>query len=184
MFCSFLSPSATDTAHAYTECSSKGMCNRVSGECECFPGYEGKGCQRNSCPNQCSGKGTCRYVHSLSLSVGFSICICFFLLVSPLSLPTLFTLSHILSLPLSSPLFSLTVTWRSCLSRTEEQWWTMITCRPITSGILASSRCDHSPRLSSLITSSLISASLLLFPLLFSDNLFSSLITSSLIPCL
>lgn len=42
------------------ECSDAGLCNRATGECTCFPGYEGSACQRTSCPNDCSGHGTCR----------------------------------------------------------------------------------------------------------------------------
>ena len=49
-----------NTAHAYSECGNKGICDRKSGECECFPGYEGAGCQRASCPDPtCSGHGSC-----------------------------------------------------------------------------------------------------------------------------
>jgi len=46
----------------YTECASRGVCNRNTGLCECFPGYEGKGCQRTACPNDCSGHGVCSYI--------------------------------------------------------------------------------------------------------------------------
>jgi hypothetical protein len=46
-------------AHFYSECSSKGTCSKATGECQCFPGYEGAACQRTTCPNGCSGHGTC-----------------------------------------------------------------------------------------------------------------------------
>lgn len=41
----------TNTAHDYAECSNKGLCDRVRGECECLPGYEGAACHRASCPS-------------------------------------------------------------------------------------------------------------------------------------
>jgi len=59
------------TAHDYRECSNKGLCDRSSGTCECFPGYEGSACQRASCPSSsngvCSGHGTCKTIQELSL---------------------------------------------------------------------------------------------------------------------
>lgn len=36
------------------------MCDRSTGECACFPGYTGSACQRNECPNDCSGNGICQ----------------------------------------------------------------------------------------------------------------------------
>ena len=43
-----------------SECSDQGVCDRSTGICSCFAGYEGSACQRTSCPNDCSGHGTCR----------------------------------------------------------------------------------------------------------------------------
>jgi len=61
----------SNTAHDYRECSNKGICDRSSGTCECFPGYEGSACQRASCPSSsngvCSGHGTCKTIQELSL---------------------------------------------------------------------------------------------------------------------
>lgn len=46
-------------AHAYAECGNRGTCNRETGVCECYDGFEGKGCARLSCIEGCSGHGTC-----------------------------------------------------------------------------------------------------------------------------
>lgn len=51
-------------AHRYAECSNTGICNRNTGECQCFTGYEGSACQRRQCPSKvageiCSGHGIC-----------------------------------------------------------------------------------------------------------------------------
>lgn len=51
-----------DEAHFYKECAGKGTCDRSSGECECYPGFEGTGCLRASCPEDCSGHGFCKRI--------------------------------------------------------------------------------------------------------------------------
>lgn len=45
--------------HPWAECSNKGICDRSSGECQCFVGYEGAACQRTVCPDNCNDQGTC-----------------------------------------------------------------------------------------------------------------------------
>jgi len=55
-----------DSAHYYMECSNKGTCDRTSGTCTCFEGYEGVSCQRASCPNSCSGHGVCKTKRQLA----------------------------------------------------------------------------------------------------------------------
>ena len=48
-----------DTAHQSAECSNKGICDRVSGQCKCQDGFEGIACERQSCPDQCNNQGEC-----------------------------------------------------------------------------------------------------------------------------
>mmetsp|Transcript_34320 Transcript_34320/g.94605 ORF Transcript_34320/g.94605 Transcript_34320/m.94605 type:complete len:733 (-) Transcript_34320:67-2265(-) len=60
----------TNTAHEYRECSNKGICDRTSGTCQCFEGYDGSACQRASCPSTsdgvCSGHGTCETIQEIA----------------------------------------------------------------------------------------------------------------------
>jgi hypothetical protein len=60
-------PTDPNTAHAEAECSNAGLCNRQTGRCECFQGYEGNACQRIACPNGCSGHGQCLSMQQLAL---------------------------------------------------------------------------------------------------------------------
>ena len=41
-------PDKNGEQHNYAECSSKGICDRSTGLCTCFSGYEGKACQRSN----------------------------------------------------------------------------------------------------------------------------------------
>jgi hypothetical protein len=59
----------TNDAHYYAECANKGLCDRKTGVCKCFDGYEGKGCRRSACPNECSGHGTCEYIDEMIADV-------------------------------------------------------------------------------------------------------------------
>lgn len=48
-----------NNAHPVVECSNKGICDRKTGECTCFPNYDGIACERSVCPNKCSDAGVC-----------------------------------------------------------------------------------------------------------------------------
>jgi hypothetical protein len=65
-------PNANGKYHRYAECAGRGICNRGSGLCECFDGYEGEACHRTSCPNQCSGHGTCEYIEDMPFMATYS----------------------------------------------------------------------------------------------------------------
>lgn len=57
----WFNPSAgTGEAHFYMECANKGICDRSTGACTCFDGFDGSACQRASCANKCNGHGTCQ----------------------------------------------------------------------------------------------------------------------------
>jgi len=40
--------------HPKVECSNRGICDRQTGFCECFDGYDGIACQRHICPENCN----------------------------------------------------------------------------------------------------------------------------------
>ena len=61
-----------DEGHFYMECSNRGLCDRSTGQCKCFPGYTGEACRRTVCPNDCSGHGTCESVKELAVASGFT----------------------------------------------------------------------------------------------------------------
>lgn len=50
---------AANEAHPDKECSNMGICDRSTGECQCFDGFEGIACERSVCPNECLDRGIC-----------------------------------------------------------------------------------------------------------------------------
>lgn len=66
-------PDKNGNFHRYLECGGKGICDRSTGECECFDGYSGKGCARRLCPGAvedqpgvfCNGHGSCEFLEEL-----------------------------------------------------------------------------------------------------------------------
>jgi hypothetical protein len=58
----------SQTAHDYYECSNAGICDRETGLCKCFEGYEGGSCSRRSCLNDCSGHGACQSISQIAKS--------------------------------------------------------------------------------------------------------------------
>merc|ERR1719230_1408294 len=53
----------TDEAHSLQECSNRGSCDRTTGTCLCFAGFEGIACSRLTCPNECSAHGQCQSIY-------------------------------------------------------------------------------------------------------------------------
>lgn len=60
----------SNDVHPVMECSNMGICDRGTGECACFPNYEGIACERTTCPNGCSGAGICFTQEQLALEAG------------------------------------------------------------------------------------------------------------------
>lgn len=56
---------STDEAHQEAECSNSGVCDRSTGLCTCFSGFDGLACEKTACPNNCSGHGTCMTIGDL-----------------------------------------------------------------------------------------------------------------------
>lgn len=52
-------PSANNVAHSKAECSNRGICDRLTGLCNCMKGFVGSSCNRLDCPNKCSQAGQC-----------------------------------------------------------------------------------------------------------------------------
>lgn len=48
-----------DNAHNLVDCSDRGTCDHQTGMCTCMAGFEGRSCERLSCPIDCNGHGTC-----------------------------------------------------------------------------------------------------------------------------
>ena len=57
---------AANDVHPLAECSNKGICDRKSGQCQCFANYDGIACERTVCPNACSDAGVCFTQEQLS----------------------------------------------------------------------------------------------------------------------
>jgi hypothetical protein len=64
-------PTSSITAHAVAECSNQGLCDRTTGRCRCFAGYEGEACQRSACPGSppCSSHGKCSTLRQMAEEV-------------------------------------------------------------------------------------------------------------------
>lgn len=59
-----------NNVHTVTECSQMGVCDRQTGECDCFDGYDGIACERTVCPNDCNGRGICYTQKQLAAEAG------------------------------------------------------------------------------------------------------------------
>jgi len=61
---------SANNAHPVVECSNKGICDRKTGECVCFPNYDGIACERTVCPSNCNEAGVCFTQQQLAQEAG------------------------------------------------------------------------------------------------------------------
>lgn len=47
------------SARVQRECAGVGICNKLTGVCNCRPGFFGDACELSGCPNDCSNHGSC-----------------------------------------------------------------------------------------------------------------------------
>ena len=64
-------PTTTTAGHAQAECSDRGTCDRGTGQCLCFDGFDGRACERLACPKRCSGHGDCMSIRHISEVLSF-----------------------------------------------------------------------------------------------------------------
>lgn len=60
-----------DIAHASSECSNRGICNRKNGRCLCMEGYTGAACERLKCQNDCNNFGHCLTLEKIAENTRF-----------------------------------------------------------------------------------------------------------------
>mmetsp|Transcript_33127 Transcript_33127/g.107605 ORF Transcript_33127/g.107605 Transcript_33127/m.107605 type:complete len:695 (-) Transcript_33127:500-2584(-) len=60
--------SSDDTAHAKAECSNRGLCDRITGSCECMEGFTGRACEHMACDFNCHYHGECLSMRRLALT--------------------------------------------------------------------------------------------------------------------
>lgn len=48
---------ANNDVRPWVECSNRGYCDRETGECECYDGFDGNACQRKKCLNVSNEQG-------------------------------------------------------------------------------------------------------------------------------
>jgi hypothetical protein len=74
-------PSSDTTAHAPAECSNRGLCDRITGQCRCYVGFQGDACQRCTVSVvvlafvALIGIFTCRFSHCIRDLIVFVWCL-------------------------------------------------------------------------------------------------------------
>jgi hypothetical protein len=53
--------------HRLIECANNGICNRQTGQCQCFRGFTGAACERRICVDNCNHRGVCLSMQRLAL---------------------------------------------------------------------------------------------------------------------